>query len=214
MQARGEVRRLANDPALLRLARADEIADHNQTGRDPNPHLQRRAGRCDQFRHRFNNGKPRSNGALGVVFVGLRKAKIGEHAVAHILRDKPGVALNQLGGAMMIRANHAVQVFGIELNRKRSRTDEIAEHHGQLASLCPRFRREGRDAGVWRRLRLRGQIRNRFEEALTMAQRRAELFEIGFSQFRQNFRVNFAFAKDCLILPESKATEPVSHVHG
>ena len=47
-----------------------------------------------------------------------------------------------------------------------------------------------------------------------MAQRRAELFEIGVSQFRQNFRVDFALAKDCLILAEAEATEPIPHVHG
>ena len=40
LQPRREVRRLADDAALLRLARADEIADHDQTGRDPDAHLQ------------------------------------------------------------------------------------------------------------------------------------------------------------------------------
>ena len=47
-----------------------------------------------------------------------------------------------------------------------------------------------------------------------MAQRHAEFFEIGVGQFRQNFRVDFALAKDRLILAEAEATEPIPHVHG
>jgi len=47
-----------------------------------------------------------------------------------------------------------------------------------------------------------------------MAQRHAEFFEIGVGQFRQNFRVDFALAKDRLILAEAKATEPIPHAHG
>ena len=42
-----------------------------------------------------------------------------------------------------------------------------------------------------------------------MAQRHAEFFEIGVGQFRQNFRVDFALAKD-----EAKAPEPIPHAHG
>ena len=47
-----------------------------------------------------------------------------------------------------------------------------------------------------------------------MAQWHAELFEIGVGQFRQNFRVDFALAKDRLILAEAEATEPIPDVHG
>ena len=47
-----------------------------------------------------------------------------------------------------------------------------------------------------------------------MAKRHAELFEIRVGQFRQNFRVDFALAKDRLILAKAEATEPISHVHG
>ena len=47
-----------------------------------------------------------------------------------------------------------------------------------------------------------------------MAQRHAEFFEIGVREFRQNFRVDFALAKDRLTLAEAKATEPTPHAHG
>ena len=48
-----------------------------------------------------------------------------------------------------------------------------------------------------------------------MAQRHAEFFEIGRrSDPGKNFRVEFALAKDRLILAEAKATEPIPHAHG
>ena len=47
-----------------------------------------------------------------------------------------------------------------------------------------------------------------------LANRHAEFFEIGVGQFRQNFRVDFALAKDRLMFTEAKATEPIPHAHG
>ena len=47
-----------------------------------------------------------------------------------------------------------------------------------------------------------------------MAQQHAGFFEIGVGQFRQNFRVDFALAKERLTLAEAKATEPIPHAHG
>ena len=76
--------------------------------------MQGRTGGGDKFWRRLDNGKPGSNGALGIVLVRLGIAKVGKHAVAHILRDKPAVALDQLSAATVIRANHPVQVFRIE----------------------------------------------------------------------------------------------------
>ena len=46
LQAGGKVRRLADDPALLRLAGADQVADDDQPGRDAdtNPQAARALG--------------------------------------------------------------------------------------------------------------------------------------------------------------------------
>ena len=41
LQTRREVRRLADDAALLRLARSDQVADDNQPGRNADAGLQR-----------------------------------------------------------------------------------------------------------------------------------------------------------------------------
>ena len=37
LKPRGEIRRVADDGTLLRGAEADDLADHDQTGRDPDP---------------------------------------------------------------------------------------------------------------------------------------------------------------------------------
>ena len=43
LQPRREVRRLADDAALLRFARADQVADHDQPGGNADTGLQRSA---------------------------------------------------------------------------------------------------------------------------------------------------------------------------
>ena len=91
LQPRREIRRLADDAALLRLPRSDEVADDDQPGRDPDPHAQRRARRGDELRRRLDDREPGLHGALGVVFVRLRIAEIGEHAVAHVFGDEAAV---------------------------------------------------------------------------------------------------------------------------
>ena len=95
LQPRREVRRLADDAALLRLARSDQVADDDQPGRDADPHVQRRAGRGDELRRCLDDREPGLHGALGVVLVRLRIAEIGEHAVAHVFGDETAVALDQ-----------------------------------------------------------------------------------------------------------------------
>ena len=86
LQARGEVRRLADDVALLRLAGADQFADHDQAGGDADADLMRAADR----RARATASIKRERGAHGVLGVGLvrlRIAEIDQHAVAHVFGD-------------------------------------------------------------------------------------------------------------------------------
>ena len=135
LQPRREVRRLADDAALLRLPRSDEVADDDQPGRDADPHVQRRTGRGDEFRRSLDDGEPGLHGALGVMFVGLGIAEIGEHAVAHVFGDEAAVALDQRRAAAMIGADDLAHILGIEPRRHRGRADEVAEHHGELTAL-------------------------------------------------------------------------------
>ena len=96
LQARRQVWRLADDSALLRLARSDQLADNNEAGRDADADLQGNAAACLQLRHRLDERQPRLYRAFGVMFVRLRIAEIGEHPVAHILGDEPAGLRDQV----------------------------------------------------------------------------------------------------------------------
>jgi hypothetical protein len=135
LQPGGQVRRVADDAALLSLSRAQEIADHHDPGRDPNPHVQRRAGKGLKLRRGLDDRKPSSHCALGVVLVRLRIAEIGKHSVAHVLGDDAPIALDQVRAALVISPDDLAHILGIEPSRHRCRTYEIAEHHRQLTAL-------------------------------------------------------------------------------
>src|SRR5262249_22003539 len=62
----------------------------------------------------------------------LRVAKIGEHAVAHILSDKPVGRVDYLGDSTVICRYDFAQVLWIELRGERCGADQVAEQHGQL----------------------------------------------------------------------------------
>ena len=220
LQARREVRRLADDAALLRLPRSDQVADDDQPGRDPDPHVQGRAGRGDEFRRGLDDGEPGLHGALGVVFVGLRIAEIGEHAVAHVFGDEAAVALDQLRAAAMIGADDLAHVLGIEPRRHRGRADEIAEHHGELAALGGVCRRRRCRYGAAARLRIgraaveAGKFRDRLEQLARWPRATTpSSFEVVRRQLRQNLAVDFVLAKRGLVLPETEASQPIPDVH-
>ena len=110
-----EVRRLADDAALLRLARSDQIADHDQSGRNADAGLQWRAGL--QPAYRLDQLQPRPDRPLSVILMGLRIPEIHEHAVAHVLRDEPAEALHGLGDALLIGGNDLAQVLRVHTRR-------------------------------------------------------------------------------------------------
>ena len=92
-------------------------------------------------RQRLDQREPGPDRPLGLVLVRLRPAEIGEHAVAHVLGDVTRPALDHLGAAFLIGADHLAHVLGIEPRRQRGRADQIAEHHRQLAALGCRVAR-------------------------------------------------------------------------
>ena len=117
LQPRREVRRLADHRLFLRGALADQIADDHQPGGDADPHLQwRRRGGVEPG-HRLDQRQPGPHRALGIVLVGPRIAEIGEHAVAHILRDKPAGAFDNRGATSVVDADHRAQVLCVKPRR-------------------------------------------------------------------------------------------------
>jgi hypothetical protein len=132
LKACGEVRRFADDRLLLRRAFADQIADDDQSCGDPNARLQ-----CDGIKatDSADHAEPRPHRPLRIVLMGARVAEIHEHAIAHVLGDKPLEASDDIGDGAVIGGNNLAQILGIEPRRKCGRADEITEHHCQLPPL-------------------------------------------------------------------------------
>ena len=62
----------------------------------------------------IDDRKPSVYRLLGVVFMGVRVAEIGENAVAHVFCDKATKALQNLGDAFVVFGDDLTQVLGIE----------------------------------------------------------------------------------------------------
>ena len=113
MQARRQVRRLADDVALLRLAAADQFADHDQPGGDADAHLMAALAdleRADRLDHRQRG----AHGVFGVGLVRLGIAEIDQHAVAHVFGDEAVEARDHAGRAFVVGGDDVAQVFRIE----------------------------------------------------------------------------------------------------
>ena len=113
-----QVRRLADNPALLRLARADQIADDDEAGGDADPARQR-GGIALQPADAVDQRQTGPYCLLGIMLMRLRIAEIGKDAVSHILGDiapKPGDDLSHGG---VISAEHLPQIFRIEARCQR-----------------------------------------------------------------------------------------------
>ena len=133
LQPSGKVRRLADDPALLRGALADQIADHGQPGGDAEPHAQIFARR--QSADRFDHREAGAHRPLGIVLMRLRIAEIDQHAVAHVFGDKAVEAADRLGDRAVVVPDQLAQILGVMTGRERGRADEVAEHHRQLPAF-------------------------------------------------------------------------------
>ena len=127
------------------------------------------------------NSKPRPHRPLGVILVGLRIAEVDEHAVAHVLRYKPAEALHSLGDALLIGRNDLAQVLRVHTRRERCRTDEVREHHGNLAALGGVLRGEGRcsAASAFGAFAAAfGEFGYRPQQLETMTERHPDLFKV------------------------------------
>jgi hypothetical protein len=67
--------------------------------------------------------------------MGVRIAKIHEDAISHISGDKTAEVAHGLGDAFLINRNDLSQVLQVRAGGKRGRTDQVREHHGDLAAL-------------------------------------------------------------------------------
>jgi len=127
LQARRQVRRVADDATFLRLSRSNEVTDHDEPSGDADAHLQRSVGSGLQHRHRLDQPKPGEDGAFGVMLVGLGIAEISQHPVAHILGDETAGLGDLLGAGTVIGTDDLAHILGVQPSREGGRADEIAK---------------------------------------------------------------------------------------
>jgi hypothetical protein len=196
---------------------ADQVADDHQPGGDPDAHLQRCPSRGIEPGHRLDQREPCPHRPLGVMLVGPRIAEIGEHAVAHVLRDETAAAFNDRSAAAVMGGDHRAQILRIEPRRQRRRADQIAEHHRQLPppgfGSGGRHRRLGRLFGSRRRQSTFTQRCDRFQKLLARPERQPEGYEIGLGQLRQEISVDLILAEHPLVPRQPQVPQPRRNIH-
>ena len=106
---------------------------------DADPHGQAhtvvtRQGRV-QGAHGLDQAQAGAHGPLGIVFMGLRIAKVHQQPVAEILRNIPVKALDHRGAGLLIRPHHIVPVFRVELPGQTGGIDQVTEQHRELTAF-------------------------------------------------------------------------------
>jgi hypothetical protein len=152
---------------------------------------------------------------LGVSPTTPRSCAAPVHAIAHILGDKAAKAANGVGNAAMVGADDLAQILGIEAGRQRRRTNEITEHHRQLAPLGLRGRRYIRDCRRHCRGGRRGVERGDGGQKLAAMTDRghANADQVLSCQLRQNRGIDVVVTKSGLVLPQIQAAQPRGNVH-
>jgi hypothetical protein len=77
--------------------------------------------------------QPHPDGALRIVFMGLRIAKVDQQSIAEILGNMPVKAGDHLGAGLVIGLDHLTVVFRIELTREACGLHQVTKQDGQLA---------------------------------------------------------------------------------
>ena len=135
LQAGGDVGRVADHGGFLRRALADQVADDHQPGGDAGTRGKRLAIAGPQLGDGADRGQGGAHRPFGLVFMRLRPAEIGQHAVAHELGDIAVEARNLAGHRVLVAPDDLAHLFRIAARRQGRRTDEVDEQHRELAPL-------------------------------------------------------------------------------
>ena len=201
LHPRRQIRCIADHRLLLRRPFSDQIADHHEAGGNPDARLQLVAGMGLRRADHRRDFQSRPHRPPGIVLMGAREAEIGQNAVAHEAGNEAIMVRDEVRAGVLIGAQDPPHILGIEPRRQRRRSREVAQHHGQLPPFGKRWPRQSRHRRCPRHI---GQSCNRLENSPSRSERQAELFQIGFGQFRQNVRLDLALPKGRCILSKSK----------
>jgi hypothetical protein len=204
LEPRGQIRGLADHGLLARGALADQVADDDEAGGDPDPHREALPLHDGQDGNGVSDGEAGPHGALGIVLVGTRVAEVGQHAVAHELGDVALEARDLPGDRVLVVAQDLAHALGVEPARQLGGAHEIDEHHRELPALraghrrsvLPRDRTYGRQLG-WRRDRTRlVEGGDGIEYLATVAnERHPEILEIVRGQGPERLGLDLVFGK-------------------
>jgi hypothetical protein len=110
------------------------LTDDDRAGGDAYTDGEVLGGRC--LLDGMNDLQGRPHRPLGVFLVCRGPAEIRQDAIADVAGDKSIVARDHIAAEGSIRVQQATQFFGVELFTQRRRTDQVAEHHGELTTFA------------------------------------------------------------------------------
>jgi hypothetical protein len=85
--------------------------------------------------HHSEDAKTSAYCSLGVIFMGLRIAKVHQESIPEQLSDMPIVALDNLGTHPLICTHHVTPIFRVELRGQFGGIDQVAEYDRELPSF-------------------------------------------------------------------------------
>nr|WP_244608074.1 hypothetical protein [Bradyrhizobium algeriense] len=133
LQPGGKIRGIAEDAMLLGNRAFRHIADQRDARCDTDARAQLfLRGQGGDRLHQCEAGV---NGALRVVFVCVRIAKICHRTVAMMSRDKAVEAGNGFSNTAPVVGDDGAEVFRIEPRGERSRSDQVAKQYRKLPAL-------------------------------------------------------------------------------
>src|SRR5581483_1673208 len=95
--------------------------------------------------HRGQNLQCRHHRTVGIVLMGNRVAKEGQEAISRVVRDPPSLVLDELATSLLVGEHHLAKVLRIKTLGKIGRSDEVTEHHGEVAPFTLDLRGGGVD---------------------------------------------------------------------
>ena len=132
LQSSGQVRRLADHDLL---AFPHRLAHHDEPRGDTDPDFQSHGALQRQPGDLFDHREPGSDGTFGVVLMGKRIAKIGQHPVAHELRGRSVEPRDRPDASILKRTDDLPEVLRVKTLGKRRRPGHVTEHDGQVAAF-------------------------------------------------------------------------------
>src|SRR5262249_36384435 len=181
------------------------MPDHDHSGCNTDPDLLR-GTRLELSNYR-NQLKASPYRSLSVVLVGMRVTKVNEDTIAHISGDETAEVAHGFRDAFLIRRNDLSQVLRVHAGGERGRTDQVREHHRDLATLgfVPRAwfgprRKLGRCGRSF------GKLGNRPEQspAISKTYNAKLLLEILIREILKDRKIDSMFGKAVRILGQSE----------